>query len=137
MSKLNRVFIIGNITRNPDLKDLPNGQVCSFGVAINEDYTGKDGQKHKSACFVEVEMFGKRAPVIEKYFSKGDPIFIEGKLKLNQWESQSGERRSILKVIALDFQFINGRKDKEGEEQKTYTNVKPGDADINPEDIPF
>ena len=132
MSKLNKVFLMGNLTKDPELRYTPAGSaIADFGMAINREWQGSDGEKKKEVCFVQVNMFGKRAEVINEYFSKGDPIFIEGRLRFEQWESKDGGKRSTLKVVAENFEFIKGSAGGNG------SNAKQGDPDIDDENIPF
>jgi single-strand DNA-binding protein len=110
MAKLNKVFLIGNLTKDPELRYTPGGAaVAEFGMAMNRTWQGPDGEKKEEVCFVQVVMFGKRAEVINEYFGKGNPIFIEGRLQFNQWETNEGQKRNTLKVVAEDFQFIGGK----------------------------
>ena len=107
---MNKVLLIGYMTRNPELRYIPSGTpVVNFGLGINRTYVGQDGEQKKEVCFVEVNMFGKRGIAIEKHFVKGSPIFIEGRLQLNQWTAD-GEKHSVLRVVAEDFQFVSAKK---------------------------
>jgi len=109
MASLNKVFLMGNLTRDPELRYTPSGQpVCDFGIAVNRTFKGRDGQQRDETCFVDVTMWGKRGVVISEYFAKGRPIFIEGRLQYDTWEGANG-RRSKLKVVADNFEFIGGR----------------------------
>ncbi len=109
MANLNKVFLMGNLTRDPELRYTPSGQpVCDFGIATNRVYNTRDGQQKEETCFVDVTMWGRRGVVISEYFTKGRPIFIEGRLQYDTWESADG-RRSKLKVVAENFEFIGGR----------------------------
>ena len=144
MASLNKVFLMGNLTRDPELRYTTAGlAVASFGIAINRSWTAKTGEQKEDVCFVDVSIFGRSAEVIGEYFSKGNPIFIEGRLQFNQWETKDGQKRSALKVVADNFQFIgvmakrpaDGTTSKEG----TTPNIAPEDVnlDINNEEIPF
>jgi single-strand DNA-binding protein len=107
MASLNKVFLMGNMTRDPELRYTPSGQpVCEFGLAINREYTKSSGERVEDTCFVDVTMWGRRGEVISEYLSKGDPIFVEGRLQYDSWEGQDGRRRSKLKVTAVNFEFI-------------------------------
>jgi single-strand DNA-binding protein len=109
MASLNKVFLMGNLTRDPELRYTPSGTpVCEFGLAVNRQYTTREGEQRDETCFVDVTMWGKRGVVISEYLSKGQPIFIEGRLKYDSWESADG-RRSKLTVTADNFEFIGGR----------------------------
>jgi len=106
MANLNKVFLMGNLTRDPELRYSPNGTpLCEFRMAINRRFTTGDGESREETCFVDVTMWGRRAEVISEYFTKGSPIFIEGRLKYDTWETANG-RRSKHSVVAEDFQFI-------------------------------
>jgi len=106
MANLNKVFLMGNLTRDPELRFTPGGApVCQFGMAINRKWTTREGEQRDETCFVEVAMWGRRGEVISEYLSKGQPIFVEGRLKFDTWESPNG-RRSKLSVVAENFEFI-------------------------------
>ncbi|MEK7776777.1 MAG: single-stranded DNA-binding protein, partial [Planctomycetota bacterium] len=109
MASLNKVFLMGNLTRDPELRYTPAGlAVASFGIATNRVWTAKSGEQKEDVCYVDISIFGRRAEVVGEYFSKGNPIFIEGLLQLNQWETKDGQKRSALRVVADNFQFIGG-----------------------------
>jgi single-strand DNA-binding protein len=108
MANLNKVMLMGNITRDPELKYMPNQTaVCDFGLAINRTWTGQDGVKKEETTFVDCSCFGKTAEILSKYKKKGDPLFVDGRLKLDQWEAQDGTKRSKMRVIVENFQFLN------------------------------
>ena len=135
MAKLNKVFLIGNLTRDPELKYTPSGvAIVSFGMAINRNWKGSDGEKKEEVCYVDLNMFGKRAEVISQYFKKGNPIFIEGRLQFQQWETRDGQKRNALRVVAEDFQFMGGKTNRG--EGSSFPQGAASD-DIHEEDIPF
>ncbi len=108
MANLNKVLLMGNITRDLELKYMPNQTaVCDFGIAVNRTWTGQDGVKKEEVTFVDCSCFGKTAEILSKYKKKGDPLFVEGRLKLDQWEAQDGTKRSKMRVIVENFQFLN------------------------------
>jgi single-strand DNA-binding protein len=108
MANFNKVFLMGNLTRDPELRYTPNGtSLCEFGMATNRTYTTRDGEKREEACFVDVTMWGRRGEVISEYLTKGQPIFVEGRLKFDTWETAEG-KRSKLSVVAENFEFISG-----------------------------
>ena len=110
MPSYNKVLLMGNLTRDVQLKSLPSGQpVAEIGLAINRKFKTKDGQDREEVTYVDCECWGPRAEVINKYFSKGKPIFIEGRLKLDSWEDKDGQKRSKMRVVIDDFQFVEGR----------------------------
>lgn len=107
MANFNKVFLMGNLTRDPELRYTPSGTpVCEFGLATNRTYTTRDGEQREEACFVDVTMWNRRGVVVSEYLTKGDPIFVEGRLKFDTWESSDGSRRSKLRVVAENFEFI-------------------------------
>ncbi len=111
MPNLNKVMLMGNLTRDPQLSYLPSQTaVCEISIAINRRWMGQDGQQKEEVTFVECSMFGKRGEVLAKYLKKGQPIFVEGRLKLDQWEAQDGTKRSKLRVVLENFEFIAGRQ---------------------------
>jgi len=135
MGNVNKVFLMGNLTREPELRSTPNGaSVCEFGMATNRTYKTKDGQQHDDTCFVDVTMWGRRGEVVAEYFHKGDPIFVEGRLTYNSWE-KDGVKRSKLTVVADDFQFVGGRADSEKDSRLTNktgdSTNRTGDADVS------
>jgi single-strand DNA-binding protein len=108
MANLNKVLLIGNLTRDPELKQLASQTfVCEFGLAVNRTWTGQDGVKKEETTFVDCSAFGKQAELLAKYKKKGDPLFVEGRLKLDQWEAQDGSKRSKMRVVIENFQFLN------------------------------
>ena len=110
MPSYNKVLLMGNLTRDVQLKSLPSGQpVAEIAIAINRKYKTKDGQDREEVTYVDCECWGPRAEVINKYFSKGKPIFIEGRLRLDSWEDKDGQKRSKMRVVIDDFQFVEGR----------------------------
>jgi single-strand DNA-binding protein len=111
MASLNRVLLMGNMTRDPQLSYLPSQTaVVEFGLAMNRKFKKQDGSQGEEICFVDCQLFGKRAEVINKYFKKGEPIFVEGRLKLDSWQAQDGAKRSRLRVFVENFEFIGGRR---------------------------
>ncbi len=114
MASLNKVFLMGNLTRDPELRYTPSGTpVCQFGLAVTRKYKTGQGELKEETCFVDVTMWGARGVAISEYFTKGRPIFIEGRLNYDSWESPEG-RRSKLTVVADNFEFIGGRGGAEG-----------------------
>jgi single-strand DNA-binding protein len=111
MAAFNKVMLMGNLTRDPQLKYLPSQTpVAEFGVACNRRFKSASGEDREEVTFIDCTAFGKTAELINKYFTKGKPIFIEGRLKYDQWEDkQGGGKRSKLTVVIENFQFIGGR----------------------------
>ena len=109
MANFNKVMLMGNLTRDPQLSYLPSQTaVVDFGMAINRKYTGKDGQQKEDVCYVDCQAFGKQAETLNKYMSKGRPIFVEGRLKFDSWTAQDGSKRSKHRVTVENFQFLGG-----------------------------
>jgi len=107
MANLNKVMLIGNLTRDPQLTYLPSQMpVVEFGMAVNDRRKQQDGSYADKANFIDLSIFGKRAEALQKYVKKGDPLFVEGKLDYQQWE-KDGQKRSKLKVIVQNFEFLS------------------------------
>ncbi len=109
----NKVLLMGNLTRDPEMRVTPGGlSICKFGLAVNRNFTTKDGEQREETTFVDIDAFGKQAETIAKYMSKGRPLFVEGRLRLDQWEDKnSGEKRSRLGIVLEGFQFIGSKGD--------------------------
>ena len=113
----NKVFLMGNLTRDIELKHTPSDQsVATIGLAVNRRYTTKEGEKREETTFVDCEAWGRTAEVMSQYLRKGRPVFIEGRLKLDQWDDkETGNKRSKLKVVIDNFQFVDSRGGDGGE----------------------
>lgn len=107
----NRVFLMGNLTRDPEIRYTGNNMaIAKLGLAVNRRYRTADGQVKEETTFVDCDAFGKTAETIGKFLTKGRPIFIEGHLRLDTWQDkQSGENRSKLKVVVDNFQFVDSK----------------------------
>lgn len=112
MASLNKVFLLGNLTRDPDLRGFPNGQsVCDLRLAVSRRFTS-NGQEQEETCFVDVVVWGKVANNCRQYLSKGSQVMIEGRLQLDTWEDRNGGgQRSRLRVLAENVQFMSRRRD--------------------------
>ena len=108
MAYLNKVFLIGNLTRDPELRVTPKGtSICQFGLAVNRQFKDESGAMRDETTFVDIEAWGKQGELVSKYLTKGSPCFVEGRLRLDQWEDkQSGQKRSRLKVVLDNVQFL-------------------------------
>ena len=113
MASYNKVILLGNLTRDPQLSYLPSQTaVVEIGLASSRKYKKQDGSQGEEVCFVDCSMFGKRAEVINKYLHKGDPLFVEGRLKFDSWQAQDGSKRSKLRVSIENFEFMgSGKRD--------------------------
>lgn len=150
MPTLNKVLLIGNLTRNPERRALPSGlALAEFGLAVNERHKTKDGTTREEVLFVDVTVWGKAGEACAEYLTKGAPVFIEGRMKLDQWE-KDGQKRSKIAVIADRVQFLgqgkgNGEKPQGEARRPSSVPNKPVaqaelQVDIGPDDdssIPF
>ena len=145
MASYNKVILMGNLTRDPELQYLPSGTaVARLGLAVSHNYTDRQtGEKKEEVCFVDLDAFGKTAETMNEYLQKGRPVLIEGRLRYRTWETDDGQKRSKHDIFVERFQFVGGRQD--GSEQGGYS--QPGDSapqssasEANPsteDDIPF
>jgi len=117
MASLNKVFLLGNLTRDPELRYTPGGAaVCEMGLAVSRRYT-VNGQEQQEVCFVDIVVWGKSADNCKQYLEKGSPVLIEGRLQFDSWEDRNGGgKRSRLRVVADRVQFIGRRGEGAGEE---------------------
>lgn len=112
MASFNRVILLGNLTRDPQLRYLPSGMaVCDFGLATNRRYKDKDGNQKEEVCFVDISAWGKQAETLNQYMAKGRALLVEGHLRYDSWTGQDGQKRSRLLVVVDNFQFVGGRPD--------------------------
>lgn len=107
-ASLNKVLLMGNLTRDPELRYIPSGQpVTSFSIAVNRVYLSQTGEKKEEVSFIRCVVWGKRAEVCNEYLKKGSPVFVEGRLQSRSWDAQDGTKRSTIEVIAQNVQFLN------------------------------
>ena len=153
MANLNRVLLIGNLTRDPEVRYTPKGTpVTEIGLAVNRVYSGEDGEKKEETTFVDVTLWARQAEIAGQYLKKGRPVFIEGRLQLDTWDDkQTGQKRSRLRVVAENLQLLGSRQESEGSSSSTYAprrsptvsappaRPEPRDPDLDaePDDIPF
>jgi single-strand DNA-binding protein len=111
MASFNKVILLGNLTRDPEVRYTPKGTaVTELGMAVNRVYTAENGEKREEATFVDVTLWGRTAEIAGEYLKKGRPVFIEGRLQLDTWDDkQSGQKRSKLKVVGEGLQLIGSR----------------------------
>lgn len=108
MANLNKVFLLGNLTRDPELRYTPSGiPVANLGLAISRIFTTKEGERKEEVCYVTVVVWGKQAEICGEYLSKGRSILVEGRLQYRTWENQEGQKRSTLEVRADRIQFLD------------------------------
>lgn len=151
----NQVTLMGNLTRDPELRQIPSGQsVCSFSLALNRSYKGQDGDWKEATDYVDVVAWGPLGERVAQYITKGRPVLVSGRLQSRSWE-QDGQKRSKLEVVAHDVTFLGGRGSEDmsagapKDEVPTANTVKStkkdkdvviedvGDEPINLDDIPF
>ena len=153
MANLNRVLLIGNLTRDPEVRYTPKGTaVTEIGLAVNRSYSGEDGERKEETTFVDVTLWARQAEIAGQYLKKGRPVFIEGRLQLDTWDDkQTGQKRSKLRVVAENLQLLGSRQ--EGDVSGTSsppprrapspsapparTEPRDPDLDAEPDDIPF
>src|ERR1700744_4387283 len=111
MASFNKVILLGNLTRDPEVRYTPKGSaVCDLGLAVNRAYTLDNGEKHEEVTFVDVVLWARLAEIAGEYLKKGRPVFIEGRLHLDTWDDkQSGQKRSKLRVIGETMQLLGSR----------------------------
>ena len=109
MANYNKVILMGNLTRDPQLSYLPSQTpVVELGLAVNRRFRTGDGENREETCFVDCRAYGKQAETLNQYMQKGRPILVEGRLQYSQWEDKSGNKRSKLRVVVENFQFVGG-----------------------------
>jgi single-strand DNA-binding protein len=115
MASFNQVILLGNLTRDVELRHTPGNQaVANIGLAMNRQYQTREGERREETTFVDCEAWGRQAEVMAQYLAKGRPVFIQGRLKLDTWQDQQGQNRSKLKVVVENFQFVGGREGANG-----------------------
>jgi single-strand DNA-binding protein len=140
MASYNKVILMGNLTRDPELKYLPSGTaVAKLGLAVNRTYTDRQsGEKKEEVCFIDLEAFERTAETMNEYLQKGSPVHIEGRLRYRTWETDDGQRRSKHEVRVDRFTFVGGRQggqDSLRDEGAGYSGA--GEASPTEDDIPF
>jgi single-strand DNA-binding protein len=144
MASFNQVILMGNLTRDVQLRHTPSQTaIAEFGIACNRKFKAGDGSDREEVTFVDCAAWGKTGEIINQYFTKGRPIFVQGRLKYDQWEDKNGGgKRSKLSVVVDNFQFIGGDKQGTGDalraKAKNDEGTPPTNGDGPPmEDIPF
>ena len=122
MTGLNHVILIGNLTRDPELRHIPSGiSVADLGLATNEQYRKSNGDIAENTCFIDIVTWGKQAENCSKYLRKGSSIFVEGKLQLDQWKTDAGQSRSRLRVKADRVRFLSKKTESDKKNQDAAT----------------
>jgi single-strand DNA-binding protein len=111
MASLNKVFLIGNLTRQPELRYTPSGTaVVDLRLAVNRSYTTQGGERREETCFLTVVVWGKQAESSAQYLDKGSPVMVEGRLQTRDWEGKDGQKRNVVEVVAERIQFLGRPK---------------------------
>jgi len=135
MASYNHVILIGNLTRDIETATVGSGNTVSkFGLAVNRKYKTKDGQQQEDVMFVDCVAWGRTGETMAQYLSKGRPVFIEGRLQLEQWEDKEGNKRSRHSIVVENFQFIDANG---GQAQKQNLDGGKGNQAIDHDEIPF
>ena len=153
MASLNRVFLIGNLTRDPELRYVPGGNaVSNLRLAVNRKYRDANGELKDNTCFITVVVWGKQAENCSEYLSKGSPVFVEGSLQSRSWETQDGQKRNVIEVNASRIQFLaktpSSKKEIENEdvvfEEEQPQKIQNGNVDneqkdfsVQDDEVPF
>jgi len=137
MANYNKVILMGNLTRDPQLSYLPSQTaVVDFGLAVNRRWTSKEGEKREETCFIDCRAFGRPAETINKYMTKGRPILVEGRLTFDSWTAQDGSKRNKHRVTIENFQFLGGGTGgNQNIENGKISSPAASEPDVN--DIPF
>ncbi|MEX0325372.1 MAG: single-stranded DNA-binding protein [Puniceicoccaceae bacterium] len=129
MANFNKVLLMGNLTRDPEVRTTPTGmKIAKFGMAVNRRFRTRDNEAREETTFVDLDAFGNQAEIIEKYCQKGSPLFVEGRLRLDQWETQNGEKRSKLAIVVENFQFLGSGGSQERSEEPRGAQDSPRPA---------
>jgi single-strand DNA-binding protein len=127
MANYNKIMLMGNLTRDPQLSYTPSQTpVVDFGLAVNRRWTGKDGESKEETCFVDCRAFGRTAETINKYLVKGRPVFVEGRLTFDSWTAQDGTKRSRHRVTVENFQFLSSGENRGGGGDRSYGQADSG-----------
>jgi single-strand DNA-binding protein len=140
MADYNKVLLMGRLTRDIELRYTSGNQpVANIGLAVNRRWRSKEGEDREETTFVDCEAWGRTAEVMSQYLSKGRPVFIEGRLKLDQWQDKDGSNRSKLRVVVDNFQFIDSRGEGGDVPASAGASSRGGDEHqpIDEDDIPF
>jgi single-strand DNA-binding protein len=147
---LNKAIIIGNLTRDPELKALPSGiKVASFGMATNRTWKGQDGERKEEVQYHNIVVFGRQAETVSQYMKKGNSLLVEGRLQTRSWDGQDGQKRYRTEIVADRVQFgprgggdnsapaATAPKSDDSSQNDGAPEIDYPDVDINPDDIPF
>jgi single-strand DNA-binding protein len=137
MASMNRVFLVGNLTKDPELRYTPSGTpVADLRLAVNDSYTARDGNQVERTLFVDVVVWQRQAETVCEYLSKGRPVLVEGRLQMDEWESKEGEKRSRIRVVAQRVQFLGAPGGGPGGERPAAQAARPARTSSPPDDVP-
>ncbi len=144
MRGFSKAIVVGNLTRDPEMRTTPSGSnVCSFSIAVNRSYQGRDGQQHDDVSFINCTAWDRNGETISKYCHKGSGILVSGRLSQRSYEGKDGQRRSVTEVVVEDFNFMGGGDNRDGAASGSNnysgkSSDKPAMADEGemPEDVP-
>jgi single-strand DNA-binding protein len=147
MASFNKVILLGNLTRDPEVRYTPKGSaVCDLGMAVNRVYTTEGGERREEVTYVDVVLWARLAEIAGEYLKKGRPVFIEGRLQMDSWDDkQTGQKRTRLRVVGESMQLLGGRPggtgaagEMTGENRQTSAPPKPSaPAEPDEDEIPF
>lgn len=137
MANFNKVILLGNLTRDPELRYTPSGApVCSFDLAVNRSYTTQAGERRDEVCYVTIVVWGKQAETCAEYLKKGRGALVEGRLTQRSWETPDGQKRSKHEVVGERVQFLGGRREAGGAPEPEAEPVRAPEAG-GEDDVPF
>lgn len=138
MPSYNKVILIGHLTRDIELKELPTGDpVANMAIAVNHTRSNKNGERQEEVCFIDCEAFGRTASIMAEWLGKGKAVLLEGRLRLNQWETQDGQKRSKHSVVIDKFEFIGPKSASDTASPADSDTPRAPTPDPKQSDIPF
>jgi len=136
MSSVNKAIILGNLTRDPELKELDGGsKVCTFGVATNRTWKDKNGEKQEQVEYHNVVTWARLAEICAEYLTKGKKVYIEGRLQTRNWEDEAGVKKYRTEIVAQEMVMLGGKRSED--DGSAPSHEAPDSSNIAPEDIPF
>lgn len=138
MASFNKVILVGNLTRDPELKTAPSGsKVADLGLAVSESWRDKNtGENREVVCFVDVTVWNRLAELCQQYLKKGSPVLVEGRLQMDEWKNQQGEKRSKLRVRADTVKFLGSGQKRDSAETAGSVSAPAASASATPADSP-
>jgi len=140
MASLNRIFLIGNLTKDPELRFIPSGQaVCNIRIAVSENYKTKSGEAREDTMFIDVNVWAKQAEATAQYLKKGSPVFVEGRLRIREFEGRDGTKQRRTEVVASRVQFLSRGPRSEGgpSREREEAAMPAGEAQAAPVEEPL